>query len=143
MQKIRLKIEAFLYKKGFASAIIRHLLCTQILIICLALISGVALLPFTTWALAFALGAIICTANFWFLARFAEANVRHQFSRALAIKSFLGFTLRLVVTAVVLFVLIVKLQIALIPLIAGLSSVVAGIVVWCIAKTLPTPAKEA
>jgi ATP synthase I chain. len=143
IQKIRLKIEAFLYTRGFYTAIVRHLLCTQILIIGLSFVIGLALLPLTSWLLAFCCGAIICTANFWFLARFAEANVRFSFSRGLAIKSFFGFTFRLVATALVLFALIIQFQVALLPLVAGLTSVIAGIFVWCIAKTLPPPAKEA
>jgi hypothetical protein len=140
---LRHKVERRLYARGFASSTVRHLLTTQILLTGASLAVGILAAPFTLWPLAFGVGAAIAGFSLWHISRFAQANIQRQFSAALAIRLFAGFNARLVLIALVLFALIVWLRAPVAPLLLGLSSTVAGIVVWGIARLSRKTVKEA
>ena len=61
----------------------------------------------------------------------------------MAIRLFLGLNARLVLIAIVLFALIVWMRAPVTPLLIGLSSTVAGIVVWGISRLSRKTVKEA
>lgn len=139
----RHKLEQLLYRSGFASAVVRRFLCTQLIICGLGLIIGAAAYPFTLWPLTFAAGVAIATFSFWHIARFVQGSIFHQFSAMLAVKLFLGFTGRFIVISAALFALIVWLRAPIIPLLIGLTSTIAGIAAWGISRYSRKTAKEA
>ncbi len=143
LASIRQKIESRLYRLGFSAPIVRHLLCTQIMICAAALIAGVAFFMLTLWPLAFAAGAVLATFSLWNIARFAQAHVHQQFSAQLGLLLFFSFTGRFLLIGVALFALIVLLRLPIIPLVLGLTSTIAGIAVWGISRYSRKTAKEA
>lgn len=122
------KIDAVLYRRGFALADARKLMRNQILLaacgsalICLA--TG-----FSSWGLSFAAGALIITLNFWWLSKAAQELVK--------VKNGAVFTLltlfygRLVLTGVAIAALVAWLGASVFGLLAGLSTVVINATVW-------------
>jgi hypothetical protein len=140
---IRHAIERRLYNMGFALPFARHLLCTQIIISGLALAAGVILLWYSLWPLAFGAGAAITTFSLWQISRSAQAFVHRQFSAALGLRLFIGFSARLFLIGIVLFALIVWLKVPLVPLLLGLTSTVASILLWGISRVSRKTVKEA
>ena len=140
---VRQKIERHLYARGFSSAVVRHLLCTQIMITAAALGVGVPAALVSLWPLLFGTGAAIALFSLWHIARFAAVSIHQEFSVALGIRLFSGFTLRLLLTGVVLFTLIVWLRVPVVPLLAGLTTTVAGIAVWGLSRFSRKTVKEA
>ena len=143
LTSIRHKIESRLYHLGFSSAIVRHLLCTQVMICGAAFIVGAALVWLTLWPLFFGAGAVIATYSLWQIARVAQASLQQQYSTALGLRLFFGFSGRLILISIVLFALIVWLRAPVIPLLIGLTSTVAGIVAWGISRRFRKTVKEA
>ncbi|MGM0645757.1 MAG: ATP synthase subunit I [Thermodesulfobacteriota bacterium] len=80
------------------------------------------------WALDFLAGAILITANFYFLARFLTELVHMRKGAVTALLT--GFYIRLAILAIVLFVLIVIAKASVPALLAGLSTAVANIFLW-------------
>ena len=70
------KIDAMLYRRGFAVADARRLMRNQVLLAAGG--SGVACLAsgFTNWGFSFAAGALIISINFWWLSKAAQELVR-------------------------------------------------------------------
>ena len=143
LASIRQKIETRLYHLGFSSDVVRHLLCTQLLICGAGIGVGLALFWLTLWPLSFAAGAAIATFSLWHISRFAQTNIHYQYSPALGLKLFFGFTWRFLLIGVVLSLLIVWLRAPIIPLLIGLTSTVAGIAAWGISRYSRKTAKEA
>ena len=135
-------IERWLYRRGFAAALVRRLMAVQMLVAAACVLGGIPLAVWSVWPLVFGIGAALAAAGFWHLARNVQGQIGREFNRQAAIKWFLNFNLRLCLTGVVLFVLIVKLQVPLLPLLAGLTFTVACIVVWSVAKIAGKPIKE-
>lgn len=131
---LRRLIERRLYGLGFTAPIVRHMLCTQIILAGTGLIIGAALAWYSLGPLAFGVGAAIATYSLWSIARFAQSCIYYQFSAALGIRLFLGFTVRIVFVGIVLYGLIVLLRAPIVPLVLGLSSTVAGIALWGLAR---------
>ena len=123
-------VESQLYRFGFVSEAVRHLLCIQILLSAATFVIGVAAFFFTRWPLFFAAGTILSSFSLWQISRFALSCQHQQFSAALGVRLFLGFTGRLLLIGIVLFVLLVWCKAPVIPLVAGLTSTVAVIVLW-------------
>ena len=140
---IRQNLDRRLYRQGFASPVVRQFLGIQILITAAGLFPGIILAWFTLWPLVFGAGAAITTYSLWHIARFAQAHIQQEFSRALAIRLFFGFTCRLVLISIVLFVLVVLLRAPVVPLLAGLTSTVASISLWGLSRFSRKPVKEA
>ncbi len=143
LKKARQKIEHSLYARGFSAPVVRHLLCTQLLLAAFGLGFGAVTFWLTLWPLMFGIGAAIAAYNFWHIARFGQAHIASEFSLGLGLKLFTGFTIRLVLTGVVLFMLIVWLRAPVAPLVVGLTSTVAGIAAWGLSRIARKPVKEA
>ena len=137
------RTEQWLYTRGFSAPLVRHLLRTQVVLAGGSLILGVALAVFTLWPLMFSIGAAIALYNFWFIARFVQANICEQYSPLMALRLAGGFSFRLLATGCVLFALIVWLRVPVVPLLAGLTSLVAGIALWGFSRLPRKPVKEA
>jgi hypothetical protein len=140
---LRRNVERRLHARGFVQPVVRQFLCTQVLVTGAALIFGLFLFPFTLWPLTFGLGALIATYSLWQIVRFAQFALPLQFSIALGFRLGLGCTLRLLLIGIALFTLIVPLKAPVAPLLLGLGSAVAGIVLWAMGKAFRKPLKEA
>lgn len=132
-----------LYKMGFAVPTVRRFLGTQLLITAAGLLAGVLIFWLTLWPLLFGIGAAITTYSLWHISRFAQVAIQLQFSAALAVRLFLGFTLRLALISIVLFVLVVLLRAPVVPLLLGLTSTVISISLWGISRFSRKTVKEA
>ncbi|MCC8193643.1 MAG: ATP synthase subunit I [Deltaproteobacteria bacterium] len=89
-----------------------------------AWVAGIAALPLTDWGLAFALGTLLATINLWHIARFAHWSVTRRFTGKLAALAFFAFLFRFAGTGLVLYLLLIRASMPVIPLVAGLSSLV-------------------
>ncbi|MGL4209153.1 MAG: ATP synthase subunit I [Candidatus Adiutrix sp.] len=133
------KIEQWLFAKGFNIPLVRHILAVQIMLCLVSLGLGVLLVPITVWGISFGLGASIAMYHFWFLVRFIQKKFSNKYTAQTLLLLFLGFNVRLIATAFLLFGLIVWLKMPLAPLLAGLSSLVACIIVWGFSKLMRKP----
>lgn len=96
----------------------------QILLTAAACVLALPAFPLTDWPLAFGLGAVLATLNLWQIARFAHWSVGKKFSGGLALIGFGAYVFRFAGTGVVLYFLLVRAAMPVIPLVAGLSSLV-------------------
>ena len=117
-------------------ATVRRVVRNQLYIACLAMLAGLGLAWLGNWAPAFALGTLLITWNFYFIAKFAQQAIFFRYSRKVLFKLLFSFYGRLIITGLVLAVLILKLQVPSVALLAGLSTVVASITVWGLALVL-------
>lgn len=140
---IRRAIDTRLYRLGFAAPAVRRLLGTQIVISVAGIVTGLLCLWFSAWPLTFGIGAAITTYSLWQISRFAQGAILQQFSAALAIRLAMGFMFRLALISIVLFVLVVQLKAPVAPLVLGLTSTVASMSLWGLARFSRKPVKEA
>lgn len=136
------KVEQHLYRRGFTAAPVRRLMAVQMIVAAVFVLAGLPLAFVSVWPLVFGIGAALAAWGFWSVARTAQAYIGREFTRQAAFRMFLNFNLRLCLTGVALFVLIVKLHAPLLPLVAGLTFAVASIVVWSVAQIAVKPIKE-
>lgn len=138
LNKIMHGVEAALYRQGFRQADVRRLVAMQIL-----LASGLSLLfaPTGMWGAAFAAGALIVTLNFHSLARFAQVAIHVPVGAAGA--QVMRFFIRLALTGLALYVLIIRLEVPLSGLLAGLTTVVVTALAWSAVRYSGQKVKEA
>ncbi|ACV69372.1 ATP synthase subunit I [Desulfohalobium retbaense] len=126
--KINRRIEGWLFRRGFAEPEVRELVRNQLYVAGLMSVVLLLVAQGERWAIDFAIGAGLITANFYFLARFIAELVRMQKGAVTALLS--GFYIRLGALAGILFVLIVFAQASIPALLAGLSTAVVNILLW-------------
>lgn len=137
------KVESFLYGRGFSAPSARRILAVQILLAGMALAVGLACVTISLWPLAFAIGAVLITCNMWWLTRSVEWSLRHSYSSGLAALAAFSFVLRFGAMALALYGSLVWLALPVVPLLAGLSSVVASLSVQAVMRLSRNAAKEA
>lgn len=142
MNGILRKIESLLYAKAFRSSSTRRILAVQITTAAAASAAGVILLPFSLSPAAFAVGAVLITCNLWWLARGIEWSLRHGFSSGLALAGSFFFLIRLAIMALALYAALVPLALPVVPLLLGLSTVVASLAVRGMMRLPHDAAKE-
>lgn len=140
---LRQSLERRLYGLGFTLPATRQLICTQLVVTFAGLAAGVLFFWVSAWPLAFGAGAAIATYSLWHVTRVAQGYVSQKFSPALAIRFFLGFSVRLLLIGILLFALIVWLGAPVAPLLAGLTSTVISIVLWGLTRISRKTVKEA
>lgn len=143
LQKSRHAIEKILRNRGFTSPNSRRIMANQLLLTIAALGVGILAFPVTLWPVSFALGAVLATVNFWWMAKSVRWSVSQRFSPALALVYFGGFLLRFTGTGVLLYILLVQLSLPLVPHVAGLSSVVLCLMITAFSRTAGNSCKEA
>jgi hypothetical protein len=138
---LKRRIEAGLFKRGFTNPDVRELVAVQtILCLGVCLIAAVAGW-FQAHAWHFAVGTVLVTLNLYSMAKYAQRLVMQR--NAVVIRLLAGFYARLALTAIALYVLIIVLNVSVTALLAGLSTVVATIVVWGLGRSRGGKAKEA
>ena len=143
LQKSRNTIEKQLRSRGFTSPESRRIMVDQILITAGSCVFGLMALPFTDWLLAFGLGALLATINLWQIARFAHCSVTRRFSGKLALVGFGAFLFRFAGMGFVLYLLLVRANFPIIPVVAGLSSLVVWLSVMRLSRGAGHSCKEA
>ncbi|MDR1491012.1 MAG: hypothetical protein LBS65_11175 [Desulfovibrio sp.] len=123
-------LERHLESAGFSLRAVRHILCTQIIFSVFALLAGAGASVFTPVPIAFGAGAALSTFSLWHVARLGERCANMRFSAGLGLGLFFGFSLRLLLIGAVLVLLLGPLKLPALPILAGLTSTVAGIAVW-------------
>ena len=142
LKNARENLERRLFHRGFASADIRHIVSSQILLTDVALAVGLVCLWFSVWPFFFGVGAALATHNLWWLARSVERSFGQSYTRGLAVSSFLAFLGRFGGMGVALVICIAWLNAPIIPLVAGLTTAVAGMTVWGFSRLLRQHSKE-
>ena len=122
------KIDALLYRRGFAVADARRLMRNQILLAACSSLLACAVTGFGNWGLSFAAGTLIISVNFWWLTKAAQELVRVKHGAVFTLLTL--FYGRLLLTAVAIAGLVAWLGASVFGLLAGLSTVVVNATVW-------------
>jgi len=124
------RIDAMLYRRGFAVADARRLMRNQMLIAAGG--SAVACLAtgFSGWGLSFAAGALVISINFWWLSKAAQELVQVRQGAVFTLLTL--FYGRLVLTAAAIAGLVAWAGASVFGLLAGLSTVVANAALWSV-----------
>jgi hypothetical protein len=134
-------LDGWLFRRGFTGRDVRALMSAQLCVAVAASAICLAVTGFGLWGLSFAAGSFLITMNFWSLAKFGQGVVFVR--RGAVLSLLLRFYLRLALTGVALYVLIAYAQAPAAPLLAGVSTAVAAMIWWGMARTLRTQVKEA
>ncbi|GAB1411029.1 hypothetical protein MASR1M90_21830 [Desulfovibrionales bacterium] len=131
------KLERFLYGKGFHVPEVRSLAGNQIIIFC----ASAPLAFYYTYGLDFFSGVALGTLNFLALALVIQEIVfLRQGAVLIQMLSFYG---RLIVSAVILYALIVYKQSSVAAILAGFSTVLVNISLWGLVQFWGKKSKEA
>jgi ATP synthase I chain. len=122
------KIDAVLYRRGFALGDARRLMRNQILLTAFGSAAALLLTGFSNWSWSFCAGAVIMSINFWWLAKAAQELVRVKHGAMLTLLTL--FYGRLLLTGAAIALLVVWLGASAFGLLAGLSTVVANATLW-------------
>lgn len=133
----RIKIEQYLYRKGFHVPEVRTMASQQVVL----LLCSVIALPFGRLGVDYFSGVVLGTVNFLALARIIQELIYLR-KGAVPVQLF-SFYGRLILTAGVLFVLIVYAKASVSALLVGLSTVLVNILLWGISQRLGKKSKEA
>ena len=129
--KINEKIELFLHRRGFTNSDVRKLVRNQLYLAAGVLFFAATIVWFAPWALALAAGTLLATFNFWWLAKFGQCLVYMR--KGAGVSLLIRFYLRLTLTGLVIYGLIVWGHCSIYALLVGLSSVVVNAVLWSVA----------
>lgn len=143
LHKSRHAIEKILRNRGFAPPESRRIMANQILLTLVALAAGALAWPLTLWPASFALGTALASANLWWMAKSIRWSLSQRFSPALALAYFGGFLFRYAGTGALIYLLLVTLSLPIVPLVAGLSSVVVCLTIIGLSRTAGNSCKEA
>lgn len=122
------KLEKVLYQRGYRHADVRRLVRYQALILVLGCVLAAPAALWTPRALHFAAGLILISLNFFSLAKFGQHIAQVQKGAVLAL--LVRFYVRLLLTGLALFGLIVWAGADVFALLAGLSTVVLSALVF-------------
>lgn len=124
------KVDAMLYRRGFAVADARRLMRNQLLLTAGASAAACLVTGFANWGLSFAAGAMVITLNFWWLSKAAQELVQvKQGATFTLLTLFYG---RLALTAAAIAGLVAWAGASVSGLLAGLSTVLANGALWAV-----------
>ncbi len=138
--RINAKIDIFLAHRGFYLEDVRSLLRNQCYLVGLGLL-GMILSGLHPWATALFAGIVLISVNFWFLAKGLQGIV--QAREGVVAVSLVRFYVRMILTGVILFGLIVWGGFPIPALLAGLSTVMISILCWGVFRFQRQKVKEA
>ncbi len=120
-------VENFLRNRGFVLPKVRYLLRNQIYLALFGLVFSIILLP-ASWSIGFAVGAILGTFNFYFIAKLAQELIYMQ--RGALAPLLFSFYVRLFLTGLVLYVAIVFWGANVFALLIGLSIILVNVLIF-------------
>ncbi len=118
--KLAHSLETWLWRRGFHLPAIRLIMRNILLFLAALLLLGLMSLPFSGKPLTFAVGALIFANVFWGIARHILGIRLAAYGMALLVSMLLQTTLRLVITAVILYVVLVVYNASAIALVGGI-----------------------
>ncbi|OIO00994.1 MAG: hypothetical protein AUJ49_08735 [Desulfovibrionaceae bacterium CG1_02_65_16] len=124
------RIDALLFRRGFALADARKLMRNQILLSSGCTAAAILATGFSNWGFSFAAGALIIGFNFWWLSKAAQELVRVKHGAMFTLLTL--FYGRLALTAVAIAGLVGWAGASVYGLLAGLSTVLANAVLWSV-----------
>jgi hypothetical protein len=130
LQKTRLKIERFLYKKGFTDAPLRDILLAQVVLLAVTLLLGLIMLLATSWFIYFFIGAALLSFNFWNMSLHV-LKLQKGYSKTLVRDQLLRFAGRILLTG---FVLAVAMLMGGSPVALGLGLLSCLVVISIVAS---------
>lgn len=125
---MREHLDKLLVKLGFHHAEGRVLMRDQIVMALVTSLMALSVSGLGTWGVAYSCGALLITVNFWWMVRFAQGLLASQAGAVGG--SFFRFVIRLGVTAVGLYLMIVEAGWPVWAVLAGMSTVMATILAW-------------
>ncbi len=115
------KLNGWLWRRGFDIPAIRRMMLWQCIFAIASLLVGCVLLPWTQVPLAFTAGLCIFLNIFWGIARHIMRLSLTAYSMALFAGFLLRMGLRMAITAVVLYILLVTLKASPLALVSGVA----------------------
>ncbi len=137
MGKMIERVDAFFHRRGFTHPDVRELARNQAVIVLIALLCCAPFAAFSTWAWSFAAGASLISLNFWSLARFGQRVAGYESKKEAVLVVLFRFYLRLGLTGLALYALIVWAGASATALLAGLSILVVNFLFWGISRMSP------
>ncbi len=125
MLKFIHKIEAWLWQRGFHVPLIRIMLRNQICFLILSLVFSLAFLPWTHKGLHFTAGVLVFVNVVWGIARHLLSINLNAYSFGLLLGVLLRTTIRLGLTAALLYVLLIVYHASAVALVCGITAGVA------------------
>ncbi len=125
MLKIIHSIETWLYKWGFHNPAIRALMRDQVCFLIVSLLAGLLALPFTALILHFALGVLVFVNVFVGTAKHLISINLNTYSTGLLMGVLLRTTLRLVITGILLYVVLIVYNASAVALACGVTASMA------------------
>ena len=120
-------VENFLYKRGFVLPKVRFLVRNQLYISLAGLLVFIVFFP-VSWITGFAVGALLGSLNFYFMAKLAQELV--HIPKGAATPLLFSFYLRLILTGLVLYVAIVYWNANVFALLLGLSVILLNVLIF-------------
>lgn len=140
IQRIRHKLDKFLYKRGVHLYEIRRLLRTQLFVALILSLSFLFIFR-DLWAIHFFAAAVLATINFYVLAQLIQKLV--FVSKNAIISLLLSFYARLAGLGIALYAMLIWAHFSLVAVLAGLSTTLVSIMLWGAVFYIEQKEKEA
>ena len=127
------RLDALLWHRGFHRPEVRLVMRNELLFFVPLLLLGICLLPLTSWLMWFAAGALLITWNFYGLARFIQGLSLSTYSQTLLIGMLARSNLRLVLSALFLYGILVGLEASVWAVAAGITGAIGLLAVTSLA----------
>ena len=127
------RLDALLWRRGFHRPEVRLVMRNELLFSVPLLFVGFCLLPLTSWLLWFAAGALLIAWNFYGLARFIQGLSLSAYSQTLLIGMLARSNLRLVVSALFLYWVMVWFEASVWAVVAGITGAMGLLAVTSLA----------
>jgi len=115
------RLDTLLWRRGFHRPEVRLVMRNELLFSVPLLLLGLCLLPLTSWLLWFAAGALLIAWNFYGLARFIQGLSLSAYSQTLLIGLLVRSNLRLVLSALFLYGVLVWFEASVWAIVAGIT----------------------
>jgi len=125
---MRKRLDSLLARAGFTHPEGRALVRDQIVMALVTSLAALALSGLGRWGWAYSCGAVLVTANFWWIVRFAQSLLSSTVG-ALG-GAFFGYFARLGITGAALYVMVVEAGWPVWAILAGMATVMVTILVW-------------
>jgi len=127
------RLDALLWQRGFHRPEVRLVMRNELLFSVPLLLLGLCLLPLTSWLLWFAAGALLIAWNFYGLARFIQGLSLAAYSQALLIGMLARSQLRLALSALFLYGILVWFEASVWAVVAGITGAMGLLAVTSLA----------
>ncbi len=118
-------VDAWLWRRGFQNPLVRRMLKSQIIFVLFSVLAGLVALPWTAHGVTFALGVAIFAHIFWGISGQVMGFSLTRYSRGLLFLLLMRSGLRLLVTAVVLYVAFVVFNASALVIVFGVTASMA------------------